>query len=100
MPASMFLNSEPKYACHFLSGKRSIDKQTKGLQFVPHKIPIDKYGRWLTIDVSDYNHDGFPDVILGNFSMWGSLNNQKDLKPDWDTHEPLIVLKNISKKKR
>lgn len=75
-------------------------EQTKGLQFVPHKIPIDKYGRWLTMDVSDYNHDGFPDVILGNFSMWGSLNNQKDLKPDWDTHEPLIVLKNISKKKR
>lgn len=26
LPASMFLNSEPKYACHFLSGKRSIEK--------------------------------------------------------------------------
>jgi len=75
-------------------------EQSGPLQFVPHKIPVNSYGRWLTMDVNDYNHDGFPDVILGNFSMERGLINQKGFKPDWDMHEPLIVLENTGKKKR
>lgn len=74
-------------------------EQTKLLQFIPHKIPVNNYGRWLTMSVSDYNQDGFPDIILGNFSMGGGLINQKNFKPDWDMHEPIIVLENIAKKK-
>lgn len=75
-------------------------EQSSPLQFVPHKIPVNNYGRWLTMDVSDYNQDGFPDVILGNFSMERGLINQKNFKPDWDTHEPIIVLENTANKKR
>jgi hypothetical protein len=74
-------------------------EQTTPLQFTPHKIPVNNYGRWLTMNVSDYNNDGFPDIILGNFSMGGSLINQKDFKPDWDMHEPMIVLENTRNKK-
>lgn len=74
-------------------------EQTGNLQFTPHKIPIENNGRWLTMNVSDYNQDGFPDVILGNFSMGGSLINQKNFKPTWDMHEPLIVLKNTFNRK-
>ncbi|WP_299291274.1 VCBS repeat-containing protein [uncultured Mucilaginibacter sp.] len=74
-------------------------EQTQPLQFVPHKVPVEHYGRWLTMDVSDYNHDGFPDVVLGNFSMGGQLINQKNFKPNWDMHEPLVVLENMGSKK-
>jgi cytochrome c2 len=74
-------------------------EQTKPLQFVAHKVQVERYGRWLTMDVSDYNHDSFPDIILGNFSMGGQLINQKGFKPDWDMHEPLIVLENNGDKK-
>ncbi len=75
-------------------------EQTDNLQFTPHKIPIENNGRWLTMNVSDYNQDGFPDIILGNFAMGGSLINQKDFKPDWNTHQPMVVLENVAGKKK
>jgi hypothetical protein len=68
-------------------------EQAGKLNFVPHQIPINRYGRWLTMEVSDYNEDGYPDIILGNFSMGGFIN-QNNVKPTWDIHEPLIVLEN------
>ncbi|MGI4750608.1 MAG: FG-GAP repeat domain-containing protein [Janthinobacterium lividum] len=74
-------------------------EQTDNLKFTPYKVPVEKYGRWLTMNVSDYNQDGFMDVILGNFSIGGGLINQKDFKPDWDTHQPLIVLENTTNRK-
>ncbi|RYE36567.1 MAG: VCBS repeat-containing protein [Sphingobacteriaceae bacterium] len=69
-------------------------EQTGNLQFTPHKIPVDHQGRWLTMNTGDYNRDGFTDLILGNFSMGGSLINQKDFKPDWNMNQPIIVLQN------
>jgi len=74
-------------------------EQSGNFQFVPHKIPVNTNGRWLTMDVNDYNQDGFPDVILGNFSAAG-MNNQKDFKPNWDIHQPIVVLENIAGKKK
>ncbi|CAN5343994.1 VCBS repeat-containing protein [soil metagenome] len=72
-------------------------EQTSAGKFLAHEVPVNDYGRWLTMEVADMDHDGYQDVILGNFSVDGrGLINQKDLKPTWDRFEPLIVLKNVA----
>jgi hypothetical protein len=70
-------------------------EQTKPLQFTPHNIPVNNDGRWICMDVKDYNHDGKPDIILGNFSF--GFINQEGVKPNWDTKTPYIILQNIHK---
>lgn len=75
-------------------------EQTTPGQFKVHEIPINQYGRWLTMDVGDVYQDGNLDIILGNFSNTGrGFVNQRGFIPNWDKHEPIIVLKNISGKK-
>lgn len=70
-------------------------------RFVAHEVPVSAYGRWLTMEVADIDHDGYDDVILGNFSTTGrGLVNQKGFQPGWDMHIPLIVLKNESGKRK
>nr|WP_157536382.1 VCBS repeat-containing protein [Mucilaginibacter sp. L294] len=70
-------------------------EQTKPMQFMPHNIPVNNDGRWICMDVKDYNHDGKPDIILGNFSF--GFINQEGVKPNWDTKTPYIVLENVRK---
>ena len=74
-------------------------EQTSPNKFTAHQPPITNYGRWLTMAVADIDHDGYDDIILGNFSLdsRGSLN-QSGYTPAWDKHIPLIVLKNNSAK--
>ncbi|GAB4027108.1 hypothetical protein GCM10028809_11840 [Spirosoma gilvum] len=67
-------------------------EQQKPLVFQPHTLPIQAYGRWICMDVNDVDQDGDADVVLGNFSQTFII--QKELKTTWDTHLPLIVLKN------
>ena len=67
-------------------------EQQKSLQFQPHALPVSSYGRWICMDVNDVDQDGDVDVVLGNFSKTFII--QQGLKPAWDTHFPLIVLKN------
>jgi len=75
-------------------------EQTKPNQFTVHELPIDQYGRWLTMEIGDIDQDGNEDIILGNFSTHGrGLLNQKGFKPQWDQHLPVIVLRNNSAKK-
>lgn len=75
-------------------------EQTKPGKFLAHEVPVNNYGRWLTMEVADLDHDGNLDVILGNFSVNGrGLINQKDMKPAWDMFEPLIVLRNDAGKR-
>lgn len=79
-----FLNN-PAEGCVYL-------EQIKILQFQAHSLPVTDYGRWICMDVNDYDQDGDPDVLLGNFSQ--GFINEANLKPTWDTHLPFIVLKN------
>jgi len=69
-------------------------EQDSPLHFIPHNLPIAKHGRWICMDVADYDADGKPDIILGNYSF--GFINQPDLKPDWDAYTPFVILKNIS----
>jgi len=73
-------------------------EQTAPNKFLPHEVPVDSYGRWLTMEVADINHDGYDDIILGNFSTTGrGLVNQTGFTPGWDMHNPIIILKNKGK---
>ncbi|HJP62943.1 MAG TPA: VCBS repeat-containing protein [Mucilaginibacter sp.] len=66
-------------------------EQDKPMSFKPHAIPVGKYGRWMTIEAADLNHDGKKDIVLGNYSN-GLMN--EELAPFWDQHLPFIVLEN------
>jgi hypothetical protein len=78
----------------------TLMEQTAANQFKPHEVPINKYGRWIAMEVADVDGDGDQDVILGNFSVFGDkLINQKGFKANWDMHEPIIMLRNTTIKK-
>jgi hypothetical protein len=71
-------------------------EQISPFNYKAHAIPISKYGRWMTMQVADYNHDGKPDIILGNYST--GFIFQLGLNPFWDKNTPFIVLENDSKR--
>ncbi len=71
-------------------------EQGSGFDFKPHAIPVSKYGRWMTMDVADFNGDGKPDIVLGNYAA--GFEFQNGLKPFWDKNTPFIVLQNNFKK--
>ena len=75
-------------------------EQTNPGKFTVHEVPVNDYGRWISMEVGDVYHDGNLDVILGNFSIGSrGLLNQKGVSPTWDKFEPIIILKNNSLKK-
>lgn len=66
--------------------------ENKGkLQFQPSTNKILEKGRWLTMEVGDYDQDGYLDLILGNFSVAPSFIKSK---MDWKKGPPFLVLKN------
>jgi hypothetical protein len=68
----------------------------KPFTYKPHAIPVSKYGRWMSMDVGDFNGDGKPDIILGNYSS--GFEFQFGLKPFWSKTIPFIVLENQIRK--
>ena len=73
-----------------------FEHDNKPFSYKPYAVPVSKYGRWMSMSVGDYNNDGKPDIILGNYSS-GFLF-QAGLKPFWSTNLPFIVLENHIKK--
>lgn len=71
-------------------------EQDKGLHFKPHAIPVSKYGRWFSMNVGDFNGDGTPDIVLGNYSKGLSIST--NVNPNQNEQIPLIVLENHIKK--
>ena len=70
-------------------------EQVGKLKFTPHQLPIQDYGKWLTMDVNDYNKDGFLDVALGSCSFNNLDRNNKENAVDKIRYTlPLIVLQN------
>ncbi|MEO7211321.1 VCBS repeat-containing protein [Mucilaginibacter sp.] len=67
-------------------------EQDAGMQFIPHRLPINTFGRWICTDVKDINSDGRPDIILGNYAL--GFINENGLKPTWNIHTPFVVLEN------
>lgn len=67
-------------------------EQARGMNFIPHSLPVSKNGRWMTMSISDLNHDGKPDIMLGNYAA-GFLF-QPNFAPNWDERRPFIVLEN------
>jgi FG-GAP-like repeat len=75
-------------------------EQTSPGKFTAHELPIESYGRWLTMEVGDVDQDGKLDIMLGNFSTPGrGFINQKGYTPQWNEKNSVIVLKNISASK-
>lgn len=67
-------------------------EQTGALSFQPYSPPINKNGRWICMDVKDYDQDGDPDIVLGNFAQ--RFLNDRSYNPVWDMQMPIIVLEN------
>jgi hypothetical protein len=71
-------------------------EQDKPMNFKAHAVPVSEHGRWMSMEVTDHNKDGKPDIILGNYSS--GLLFQPNFTPNWDEHTPFIVLQNNTKK--
>ena len=80
-------NNTAESLIYFEQNKEKID-----FNFTPHAIPIYKEGRWICMDVKDFDGDGDPDIVLGNYSK-GFLNEDK-FKPDWNVNLPFVILEN------
>jgi hypothetical protein len=62
-----------------------------GLNFTPSSSQSLTKGRWLTMNVGDYNQDGYLDLIFGNFSLLKPIVKSEK---DWKKGPPFMVLKN------
>ncbi|MEO3404703.1 VCBS repeat-containing protein [Mucilaginibacter sp. CAU 1740] len=84
----------PDYKYHPTEGFTYHEQLSPG-KFKVHEVPVNKLGRWISMEANDIDGDGDTDIVLGNFSVGAQgLMNQKDYKPDWDMYEPVILLRN------
>ncbi|MCW9707522.1 FG-GAP repeat protein [Fodinibius salsisoli] len=62
------------------------------MTFEPQTPKIHHLGRWLTMDVGDFEGDGDLDIVLGNYSR--QFIHQQGLQKNWNTKKPFILLEN------
>lgn len=70
-------------------------ENTGNFNFKAYSSPETQKGRWLTMDAGDVDGDGYPDLILGNFSIGPAMMKNAN---DWKKGPPFIILKNLGKK--
>jgi hypothetical protein len=61
-------------------------------KFVASTFPSVNSGRWICMDVNDYDHDGDIDIILGN--LGAKPGNDKELMHKWLDGPEFLVLRN------
>lgn len=61
------------------------------LKFSPMTFSESSRGRWLTMDIGDYDHDGDTDIVLGSFLLTGL--GKIPTEPNYHPAE-IVVLKN------
>ena len=76
--------------------KFMLFRQDSSLHFTAFSPPVAELGRWISMEVTDTDHDGDKDILLGNYSR-GFINQQGALK-DWDHYSPFILLRNTNRK--
>ncbi|MGV3762738.1 FG-GAP repeat domain-containing protein [Parapedobacter sp.] len=40
---------------------------TDAFDFIPHALPDAIHGKWLTMEIADFDEDGDPDIVLGSY---------------------------------
>jgi hypothetical protein len=63
--------------------------------FYPSTFRDAIYGRWLTMDAGDLDHDGHIDLVLGNFSKAPATIRSAI---DWSQHSSLLFLRNTGRR--
>ncbi len=67
-------------------------EQVSPMSFKVNSPPIEKYGRWWTMDVHDFDGDGDLDIVLGNFAKEAVIEKIQPVL--WDRYLPFIFLEN------
>ncbi|MDR8390057.1 VCBS repeat-containing protein [Aliifodinibius sp. S!AR15-10] len=70
-----------------------IFKNNGKLKFTPIHHPATKNGRWITLDILDWNNDQYPDIILGNFAR-GLFNRGSTFQTERDEGPPFLIMEN------
>lgn len=73
----------------------SDGKNEGGFDFVPYHHPAASRGRWLTMDVADWNRNGYDDILLGNFSL-GPTPVDSSIQNKWIKGPFILVLENMA----
>ncbi|MCK0156709.1 VCBS repeat-containing protein [Cellulophaga sp. F20128] len=61
------------------------------LEFTPSYLPEAKYGKWLTMEVGDFNNDNLPDIMLGSF-LYNIKEMSKMIVTTGETSFPQVLL--------